>query len=66
MADTLAQLFWLAQIDANDLEFVLAAPPPDPAAQTAIIESEILGKHVVWILDLDLRFGLIPILLSFL
>jgi hypothetical protein len=53
MADTLAQLFWLVQINANDLEFVLAAPPSDPAAQTTIIESEILGKHVVWILDFD-------------
>ena len=53
MAATLAQLFWLAQIDANDLEFVLAPKPSDPAAQTTIIESEILGEHVVWILDFD-------------
>ena len=53
MGNTLAQLFWLAHIDANDLEFVLAPPPSDSAVQTTIIESKILGKYVVWILDFD-------------
>lgn len=51
MADTLAQLFWVAHIDANDIEFVLA--PPSNSNEAKIIDSEVLGEHVVWILDFD-------------
>ncbi|KAF2668733.1 hypothetical protein BT63DRAFT_426003 [Microthyrium microscopicum] len=54
MADTLAQLFWIAHVDANDLEFVLAPPSSSKSDNVAIMESEILGKHVLWILDFDL------------
>ncbi|MCJ1411790.1 hypothetical protein MMC19_005882 [Ptychographa xylographoides] len=60
MAETLADLYWRAQVDANDIEFVLA---PLKDAQTIQIEersahdttirSQILGEHVVWILDFD-------------
>jgi len=84
MAETLAELYWRAHIDANDVEFVLAPPAPPqsppkvsnnntnkeettgiikkatPTNTTAatdsdptIIESEVLGRHCVWILDFD-------------
>ena len=62
MAETLAFLYWKAHIDANDVEFVLA-PPPLIAARSVhseghmahhnTINSEVLGEHVVWILDSD-------------
>ena len=64
MAETLAFLYWKAHIDANDVEFVLAPPLPSKAERSAhseeghlahhnTIHSEILGEHVVWILDFD-------------
>ena len=52
MADALAELYWRACVDANDVEFVLAPPRNNQAPQT-IIESEVLGDHAVWILDFD-------------
>ncbi|KZL72872.1 hypothetical protein CT0861_06211 [Colletotrichum tofieldiae] len=59
MADTLAFLHWSAQVDANDVEFVLAqsrqhatsvanAPSPGPD-----FHSTALGSHSMWILDFD-------------
>ncbi|KAH8725811.1 zinc finger protein-domain-containing protein [Phaeosphaeriaceae sp. PMI808] len=53
MADALALMHWGAQIDANDVEFVLAPPrrggPPPPST----FQSEYLGIHCMWILDFD-------------
>ena len=60
MAETLAHLYWEANIDANDVEFVLAPPREGHSNQSdahsphrSTIESETLGEHVVWILDFD-------------
>lgn len=50
MAETLANLYWRAHVDANDMEFVLAPPRKDSAHP---IKSHILGEHAVWILDFD-------------
>ena len=60
MAETLADLYWSVNVDANDIEFVLA-PPRDNyiiqsgihSAQSLIVKSDKLGEHVVWILDFD-------------
>ena len=52
MAETLAELYWRACVDANDVEFVLAPPRKTPAPQT-VIKSEVLGDHTMWILDFD-------------
>ncbi|KAL9618436.1 MAG: hypothetical protein Q9160_006877 [Pyrenula sp. 1 TL-2023] len=61
MAETLAELYWRAHVDANDIEFVLAPPREDDhtirsdriLAAATPIESQVLGDHVVWILDFD-------------
>ena len=60
IAETLAQLYWNANVDANDVEFVLAPPRKDnvnplvvPSHHNATIKGEILGDHVIWILDFD-------------
>ena len=60
MAETLAHLYWRANVDANDVEFVLAPPRQnhtnqlDPSsASPSTIKSDVLGDHVVWILDFD-------------
>lgn len=60
MAETLADLYWRAHIDANDVEFVLAPPRGDhkshfegSSTDPPIIKSNILGEHVLWILDFD-------------
>ena len=52
MAETLAHLYWRVQIDAKDVEFVLA-PPPAFVEDGKAIESNVLGKHQVWLLDFD-------------
>lgn len=61
LADALAQLYWKAHVDANDVEFVLAPPWNGDTvhhqrilARPAVIDSVFLGEHVVWILDFDL------------
>lgn len=51
MARTLAIMHWLAEVDANDVEFVLA-PPRRMGPGSATI-SNILGQHAVWMLDFD-------------
>ncbi|KAI4256808.1 MAG: hypothetical protein LQ352_001933 [Teloschistes flavicans] len=51
MAETLANIYWRAHVDANDIEFVLA--PPKDTTQANIMGSPVLGDHVVWILDFD-------------
>ena len=50
MAETLAHIYWIAHVDANDVEFVLAPPSSKP---NVTIDSDILGKHSVWMLDFD-------------
>ena len=60
MAETLAHLYWEANVDANDVEFVLAPPRKEhvnqlgnPSHHNSAIEGGELGDHVVWILDFD-------------
>lgn len=67
MADGLAFLLWVAEIDACDVEFVLARPRPralhpdddDVAYPNALppdnntFKSDSLGTHALWILDFD-------------
>ncbi|KAI4862295.1 zinc finger protein-domain-containing protein [Hypoxylon rubiginosum] len=48
MAQALAFMHWLAKVDANDVEFVLA-----PAEDTPQFRSRALGDHSMWILDFD-------------
>ena len=52
LAETLASLYWKANVDANDVEFVLA-PPREESDQSRRIKSDFLGDHVVWLLDFD-------------
>ena len=56
MAETLANIYWRAHVDANDLEFVLA-PAHSQSAElsmnSTIINSYALVGHVVWIIDFD-------------
>ena len=52
MAETLAYLYWRVQIDAKDVEFVLA-PPSALLEEGKAIKSNILGEHQVWLLDFD-------------
>lgn len=56
MADALAFLYWIAKVDANDVEFVLAQPRSnDPPVMNSpnLIHSDVLGTHAIWILDFD-------------
>lgn len=48
MADALAMMHWYGEIDANDVEFVLA-PPRNSTHPT----SSFLGEHTMWMLDFD-------------
>jgi hypothetical protein len=55
MAEALASMHWIAEIDANDVEFVLA-PLGDTqicGPTTNAIQSKTLGEHAVWVLDFD-------------
>ncbi|KAL2828603.1 zinc finger protein-domain-containing protein [Aspergillus pseudoustus] len=56
MAKTLAQLHWIAQVDGNDVEFVLASPNEELTGTRKSSQpwSNILGSHEMWILDFDL------------
>jgi hypothetical protein len=49
MAEALAMMHWHGEIDANDVEFVLAPP----RESTGSMLSNILGDHAVWLLDFD-------------
>ncbi|KAK6821349.1 hypothetical protein PG987_015749 [Apiospora arundinis] len=59
MAKALAFMHWCARIDADDIEFVLAPPPPASSSRhtidstTSYFESDSLGRHTLWILDFD-------------
>jgi hypothetical protein len=52
MADALALMLWGAQIDANDVEYVLA-PPRRPDSRSSTFQCGYLGLHQMWILDFD-------------
>lgn len=52
MAETLAVIHWGAQVDANDVEFVLA-PPRSSSPSSNVFHSDFLGDHTMWILDFD-------------
>lgn len=56
MADALAFLYWIAKVDANDVEFVLAQPrsndPPDMNSPS-LIHSDVLDTLEIWVLDFD-------------
>jgi hypothetical protein len=52
MADGLAMMHWLAKIDANDVEFVIAPPRPGDFLE-ATFASITLERHAIWILDFD-------------
>jgi hypothetical protein len=54
MARALALMHWDAEIDANDVEFVIAPPAnTDPAHDHPPVISNVLGDHTIWILDFD-------------
>ncbi|KAK5996374.1 hypothetical protein PT974_01708 [Cladobotryum mycophilum] len=54
MADALAFLHWVAKVDGNDVEFVLAEPRSQPTAKTtSSSKSDVLGPHAMWVLDFD-------------
>ncbi|PLB48810.1 hypothetical protein P170DRAFT_167961, partial [Aspergillus steynii IBT 23096] len=57
MGEALAALHWLAEIDANDVEFVLAPLPVTEKCHNNITPTamtNVLGKHTMWTLDFDL------------
>lgn len=63
MADALAFMHWVAEVDGNDVEFVLARPRsqsnickrPQVQSEDACLNNiNILGPHAIWILDFDL------------
>lgn len=53
MADALALMHWGAEVDANDVEFVLAPPRTTESRGQPTFESGYLGTHTMWILDFD-------------
>jgi hypothetical protein len=53
MAETLAIMHWIGEIDGKDIEFVLA-PPNEKNGGSFEIQSNPLGDHSVWVLDFDL------------
>ncbi|RDW81268.1 zinc finger protein [Aspergillus mulundensis] len=55
MAKALAQLHWVAHVDGNDVEFVLASPNDQPDENRSPESwSNALGLHEMWMLDFDL------------
>lgn len=56
MAEALATLHWIGKVDGNDIEFVLA--PPDGEQQNFNNISNVLGEHIMWMLDFDLCSGM--------
>ena len=59
LAETIAQLFWKAHVDANDVEFVPTPPWKGDAVYhqgifAPVIESNVSGEHGVCIIDSDL------------
>lgn len=54
MAEALAVMHWDAEVDGNDVEFVLAAPNDINTTESQGQWCNILGQHSIWILDFDL------------
>jgi len=55
MAETLATMHWVGEIDGNDIEFVLAPPNENKGGSLGLeMESTVLGDHSMWVLDFDL------------
>ncbi|KAJ5779806.1 hypothetical protein N7457_007526 [Penicillium paradoxum] len=52
MAETLAMMHWIAGVDGNDVEIVLAAPNDVETNDDRM--SNVLGDHSMWLLDFDL------------
>ena len=53
MAETLTMMHWYDEMDANDVEFVLAPPRPGLSDYKPKGISNVLGDHVMWLLDFD-------------
>ena len=56
LAKTLALLYWKAQTDANDVEFVLAPPRRSclhGETQVQTVMSNKFQEHAIWLLDFD-------------
>lgn len=54
MAEALAFMHWAAEVDANDVEFVLAGPSTHSKALNGIsAPATALGEHEMWVLDFD-------------
>jgi hypothetical protein len=53
MADALALMLWGAQIDANDVEYVLAPPRRPGSRSSSTFQCKYLGLHEMWTLDFD-------------
>lgn len=56
MAETLAVMHWVGEMDGNDIEFVLARPNLSSHDDNSHYENEsnALGDHSMWVLDFDL------------
>ncbi|KAJ5785139.1 uncharacterized protein N7503_010351 [Penicillium pulvis] len=67
MAETLAMMHWIGEMDGNDIEFVLAPPVRDSCYEKHSegitraslsnglkVDSDALGSHSMWALDFDL------------
>lgn len=55
MAETLATMHWIGELDGNDIEFVLAPPNENKTGSFGLeMESSVLGDHSMWVLDFDL------------
>ncbi len=53
MADGLAIMHWVAKVDANDVEFVLAPGRSDHQGAPLLYSPE-LGEHTLWLLNFDI------------
>src|SRR5436190_20106741 len=53
MAEALAMMHWCGEIDANDVEFVLAPSSELSAPKCRSVISNVLGGHTMWLLDFD-------------
>ncbi|KAJ4200450.1 hypothetical protein NW767_007515 [Fusarium falciforme] len=51
-AEGLAFPPWIARVDANDVEFILARPRPSNS-ESSKFETSILGPYSMWIIDFD-------------
>jgi hypothetical protein len=54
MAETLAIMRWIGEIDGNDIEFVLAPPNDSNWGGSSEKGDSVLGVHSLWVLDFDL------------